>query len=308
MSYDNRILYDEPPSVYFQRELDVASNSGLKIIGEQSPAHYHWWCTHPEDDESTAALDFGHAFHMATLEPAKFAATYCVLPSDAPARPTQAMINAKKPSPESLARVDWWFRWTSDHAGMQCLSDKDMQQITGMATAMRNHVLQIPDSDGKLIRIQGGELFDLCQREVTLRWTDPRTGIRCKARTDLHCNELAFGGDLKSAIDASPDGFARAVHRYRYHQQHVHYTDGAQATGTAWTNFLFFACEKVKPYVPAVYYVPAIAEERGRFLRDKALDRLKRSLDTGTWPGYTDTITELVLPAFAYYDADDANA
>lgn len=297
-----RILYDEPEASYHRRHLDVASNSGLKILDEKSPAHYWHWCQYPEEDRNTAALDFGAAFHAAVLEPDAFARRYCVTPADAPARPTIRQVHAKKPSPATLEQIAWWQRWDADHTGLTMLAADDYDTIQGMAAKQRDQVLQVPDRGGKLIKIRGSELFDLCQKEVTLRWTDPRTGVECKARVDLACAELRFGGDLKSAVDASPDGFARAVHRYRYHQQDAHYMDGADACGAPWDTFLFFASEKTKPYEPGVYYVPPVARERGRVLRDRALATLKTCLDSGRWPGYTPTITELILPAYAYYD------
>lgn len=302
MNIENRLILDEPADSYFRRELDVASNSGLKLIDERSPAHYYHWVTHPEDDQERDAFDFGHGLHTAVLEPHLLDTQYCVLPPDAPSRPTIRQIKAARPSDSTLRQIDWWAEWDARHAGRTELTAKEYDAIRGMVASMRAQVLRIPDSSGGVVSIRGGELFDLCRKEVTLRWTDPRTGVKCKARADLDCPEFAFGADVKSTVCAHPDDFARAVTRYRYHQQHVHYCDGAQATGQPWQNFLFFACEKVAPYVPGVYYVPAIAEERGRALRDRALETLKRCLDSGTWPGYTDTLTELVLPAWAYYE------
>ena len=294
--------YNVPDAVYFRRELDVASNSGLKIIDEKSPAHYLHWCQNPDQDKASKVFDFGHGLHALVLEPDLFDTGFCVLPHDAPSRPTSRQVNAAKPAPATIAQIDWWAGWDADHVGMVELTGKQYDDARGMVESMRAHVLNIPDSTGQMVTIRSGELFDLCRKEVTLRWTDPRTGIQCKGRADLDCEEFGFMGDVKSTVDASPEGFARAVHTYRYHQQHVHYTDGAQATGTQRGNFLFFACEKTAPFVPAVYVVPAMAEERGRFLRDRALDKLKACLDSGAWPPYANGITELVLPAWAYFE------
>lgn len=299
----DRRIANEPDDVYFQRDLAVASNSGLKVLAERSPMAYHWYMTHPEDDESSTALDFGHGFHCATLEPEKFARTYCVLPNDAPRRPTQAQWNAKKPSPESQQAMDWWRVWMTDNQGRTVLSANDYDMIQGMAGSARANLLEIPNGKGKVIEIVGGELFDMCEKEVTYYWTDPRTGLQCKSRVDLDCAELEFGGDLKSTIDASPEGFARGITRYRYHQQHAHYCDGRSiVTGKPWKNFLFFACEKAKPHVPGVYQVNAMAEERGFELRNRALDTLKVCIETGKWPPYSNKIVELALPAYAFFD------
>jgi exodeoxyribonuclease VIII len=293
-----QILFDVPAEVYHRRELDVASNSGLTIIDDRSPMHYYHWITHPDDDEDTPALSFGSMFHVATLEPDRFTRTYCVLPPDAPSRPTSRQINAKKPSPETLQQIDWWQAWHDNHAGQQTVGAAEYDEALRMADQLRRHRLEFPGG----VIITGAELFDLCRKEVTIRWTDERTGVKCKARLDLLCDEFNFGADLKSTQDASQRAFARSVATYRYHQQHVHYTDGAQAAGMPLANFLFIVGERGKVNAPAVYTIPSEAEEHGRKLRDRGLDTLKRCLDSGRWPSYTSTIEELILPTWAYYE------
>ena len=297
-----RLILDEPESVYFRRELDVASNSGLKLIDERSPAHYLHWCQHPELDEEKTTFDFGHGLHGLVLEPHLFDTLFCILPEDAPSRPTSRQIKAAKPAPATIAQIDWWAQWDAEHQGMTMLTAKQYDDARGMVASLRGHVLNLPDSSGKVVTIRTGELLDLCQKEVTLRWTDRRTGIKCKGRADLDCPDFAFMGDVKSTENGSPDAFARSITTYRYHQQHVHYMDGAATIGEERKYLLFFAIEKKAPYVPGVYYVPAMAEERGQELRNRALDKLRRCLDTGTWPPYSNEITESVLPAWAYYD------
>lgn len=309
MSFENRRVTGEPESIYFQKDLDVATNSGLKVIDMRSPMAYHYYMTNQDEEETTAAKEFGRAFHTSVLEPHKFFSTYCVLPEDAPRRPTQAQWNAAKPSPASQASMDWWRRWMGENVGKLILSAKDYDMAIGMGKSVREQVLEIPDGAGKLITILGGELVDLCEKEVTYYWTDPRTGIQCKSRVDLDCAEFNFGGDLKSCENAEPEAFGRTITNYRYHQQHAHYCDGRkQVTGTPWKNFLFFACEKRKPHVPLVAQVNSVAEERGFFLRDRALDKLAASLATQRWSPYSKRIVELALPAYAMFDGPNDNA
>lgn len=302
MSAVPQVTHGEPAEQYHRRELDVASNSGLTIIDDQSPMHYKHWIDHPEDDEDTPALRFGHAFHTATLEPHAFDRLYCVLPADAPSRPTIRQINAKKPSPETILQINWWEQWQADHRGMLELTASQYDEVQRMGAQMRAHVIELPTGEGRTTRILGAELFDLCRKEVTIRWVDERTGLKCKLRADLDCDEFEFGGDLKSSQNAHPRAFARSVSEYRYHQQHAHYTSGKQATGRPWKNFLFFVVEKGKVNAPGVYHIPVEAERRGHELRDRAMDTLKRCLDSGTWPTYTNRIHELTLPTWAYYD------
>lgn len=298
-----RVIYDEPAEVYYERRLDVANNSGLKIIDERSPAHYRYWVENPDDDKDGEYFDFGKLFHCAALEPDMVDARFGFTPNDAP-RDLRHLRNAKAPSKSTLESIAWWDDWEASNAGRIMVPVSSMDTARRMGDSLRSHVLRIPTERGA-ITIRGDELLAMCRREVTYRWTDPRTGVACKSRADLECGELAFGADLKSAIDASPEAFARAVARHRYHQQHVHYCDGAQAAGTPWRDFLFPVVEKNPPYVAAVYIIPAMAEERGRALRDRAMDTLARCLRDDHWPGYTNTITELNLPAWAYYDERD---
>ncbi|GAB1407698.1 hypothetical protein MASR1M8_16170 [Thermomonas brevis] len=285
-----RVIRGESAEVYHQRDKAVASASGLKQM-LRSPAHFRHWAEHPDDDKSSAALDFGRALHCAVLEPDVFAQTYMVLPHDAPQRPTAAMLGAKKRSPESEARVAWWAAWDADNAGRIMLSANDYDRVQGMAESARQH----PVARGLLA---GGE------REMTFRWTDEETGIVCKSRADLYAAG-EFLMDLKSCRDASPDGFARAVTSYMYDLQQAHYLDGIRTCGDSIRWFVFLAIESEAPYVAQPHILDVRAEERGWKLRQRAITRQAECLRNNTWPGYSDGLNELSLPAYAYFGEEE---
>lgn len=291
-----RVILDESPEIYYRRELAMANYSGLKIIQRKSPAHFKHYIEQPEAEVETAAKRFGKALHCAILEPDVFVRTYCILPADAPDRPTAAMLNAIKRSGNSQARIDWWADWSAEHGHKQVLTATDYDRVQGMAESVRRH----PMASAMLA---GGK------REVTLRWSETVTledgteiEVPCKARIDLWDEELAFFADPKSCQDASPRGFANAVASYGYHMQHAHYGEGAKACGIDLNAFLFLAIESEAPYVCAAYPIDPAAEERGYQLRDAAMHTLARCLHYGTWPGYSDTLTPLSLPGWAFYD------
>lgn len=279
------VFADEPAEVYHRRRLDEASASGLKQI-LRSPAHFVEWAK-GESDKDSPALRFGKAFHCAVLEPDVFERTYVVLPADAPQRPTAAMLKAKQPSPESIARVTWWSDWRAMNAGRVELSAEDFDRARRMADAVRAH----PVAAGLIV---GGD------REVTMRWQDEETGIWCKSRPDLRAAG-EFVMDLKSCRDASHEGFARAVAGYHYDLQAMHYLDGERvlSNGVRW--FVFLACESEAPYVCQPYLLDAAAEQRGAALRRRALAKQAECLRTGRWPGYSDQLDTLTLPAWAHY-------
>lgn len=297
----NVILHNVPEAVYYTRQLAVASNSGLKILDERSPRHYQHWCENPDnDDDATAGLIFGKAFHCATLEPDKFATVYSVLPAEAP-RDLRRYRNAKKPNADTLAAIDWWDNWEAANVGRIMLSAASYDQAAYMGESLRAYRMEFPGN----VDLTGGELFDSCEKEVTLFWTDEETGIRCKARADLHNREFRLSGELKSVMDGSREAFARAIVRYRYHVQNAHYGDGYKTCGEPITSFPFFCVEKTAPYVVASWHVDAMAEERGYAIRRRSLLKLKRCLEEDRWPGHTTTLETLSLPAYAFYSAED---
>jgi hypothetical protein len=293
---------DIPADVYYTRQLDVASNSGLTILDERSPAHYRYWVEHPEADRQTDALVFGNAFDCATLEPALFGDRYAVLPGDAP-RDLRYLRNAGKKSDTTKAAIDWWDAFDAANSGRTFLTRDDYDRALAMGRSLRAYEMAFT-VDGRDIHVTAGELFDACMKQVTIYWTDEETGVRCKARLDLLEPDIAFAGDLKSARDASRAGFSRAINAHRYHVQAAGYVDGCRASGYPLKSFAFFPVEKDAPYVPASWHVDAPAEQRGWDIRQRSLRKLATCLRTGRWPGHTTTVEAIGIPAFGFYDAD----
>lgn len=285
------ITYDEPAADYHRRALDVASASGLKLIAGQSLAHFHHWATTEDPEELRPVLEFGKAFHCATLEPDVFGATYSVVPRGAPQRPTEAMLNAKAPSPSSLERQAWWAQWDADNVGRRLLSGADYDRVQRMADSVRAH----PVAAGLLV---GG------QREATFRWRDEATGLACKSRADLYLpGEYVM--DLKSCRDASAEGFARAVASLKYDLQQAHYLDGVRACGDTVRWFVFLAVESTAPFVCQPYTLNAMGEERGWKLRSAAIAKQAEAVRNGKWAGYSDRLLEINMPTWAYYNIDE---
>lgn len=280
------IVTNEPAGTYYRRRLDEASASGLKQM-LRSPAHFKHWCETPEDDMDSDALTFGKAFHCATLEPDVFVRTYAVVESGAPRYPTAAQWNAKKRNADSQAAVDYWSEWNANNAHRTRMTRSDYDRARRMADSVRAH----PVAAGLLI---GGD------REVTFRWQDEETGIDCKSRADLYASG-EFLMDLKTCRDASHEGFAKAVAGYHYDLQAMHYLDGIRSNGDGIKWFVFLACESEAPYVCQPYLLDAQAEGRGEALRRRAMAKQRECLDANRWPGYSDQLAQLTLPAYAYY-------
>lgn len=274
------------PADYYPRHLNEASASGLKQM-LRSPAHFREWVTNPDADKTSPALEFGKVLHCAVLEPEVFAREYIVEPKDAPAYPQARSWASAKSAPDVERAKDFWRTWEADHKGMTRVSVADYDKVRRMADSAMSH----PVARGLLV---GG------QREITFSWSDEATGIDCKARADLYLPG-EFLMDLKSCRDASPEGFARAVASYCYDVQQANYLAGIRANGDSIRWMVFLAIESEAPYVCQPYILDVRAEERGWNLRQRALTKQAECLRTGRWPGYSEALNELALPAYAYY-------
>lgn len=82
--------------------------------------------------DPSAAMILGTLVHKAVLEPTDWANYYAV-PVDAPSRPSDRLRNAKKPSPETLAAVEYWVALESKHGDRLVASDthKTTEDIAG---------------------------------------------------------------------------------------------------------------------------------------------------------------------------------
>lgn len=271
MALDGHIATNVLASDYHKRELGVVSKSALDQIA-RSPAHYKAWADGLEKRE-TRALAFGRAFHMAVLEPDVFASTYVVVPDFGDCRFKE----------NKTARNEW----LAENAGRLAIEAEDMERARGMAASLRAH-----PAAGAILRDGISE--------VTLRWADPITGLACKSRADYWVREKKLCADLKTAEDASPEEFAKAVVRRRYDVQDALYRAGFAACGEPIDHFALVACEKEPPYAVGVYLLDTDAVARGYSLARRDIDTLQECLETDCWPSYTSGVSTLSLPAWAY--------
>lgn len=242
----------------------AASNSLLSQIS-RSPLHARAYLDGHR--EETDALSFGTALHVARLEPGRYATEYGIFDGDA---------RTKEGKANRQAIID---------AGKQVIYQKDHDLIVDMMT-----VLQASDTSQY---IAGGLI------ESSVFWTDPATGMECKCRPDSWLQSDGIVVDLKSADDASPDGFARACAKYRYHVQAAHYMDGTKAT-----RFIFIAQEKKPPYAVGVYELSPESLELGRQMRDQDLQTYASCMRSGVWPGYPSGVSVITLPSWSFHKTE----
>ena len=290
-------LHPNMPSEQYHR-IAAMSAGGLKRM-RQSPAHFYGKQLDPNrpqgDTEPTPAMKAGTLFHVALFEPEALASRYAVLPDDAPPRPTERQRAAKKPSPDTLAAIDWWTRFESTRPNVEIIAADALAK----ARAQARNVRASPDiaalmSDG--------------MAEASAFWIDEQTGELCKCRPDW-CSPTGDGVvliDGKSCQDASPDGFARTAWNMGYLHTAAWYIDGYQAaTGQRVHGFVFAAVESSWPHAAAAYMLGDDVLEAARRENRRLLDLYAECRRTGVWPGYANAVSLISLPRWARFGAQD---
>ena len=144
------------------------------------------------------------------------------------------------------------------------------------------------------------------ETEVTATWN--HEGTDCKARLDGYIAPRGKAKpiilDLKTAMDASPDGFSRAVAKFNYHFQQAFYVDAVKAIKKRHAQFIFIAVEKEPPYAVGVYTLGGDAEEVGRKMYKDVLTRWRDVVQSNHAAGYGDSIQEIELPNWAVPEPD----
>jgi exodeoxyribonuclease VIII len=274
--------------------IEAASHTRLSAL-RRSPRHLLAMIESPP--APTLAHTIGAAFHTLTLEPDRFHAQYVV--ADQCAATTKAGIRCSNAG--SVRRNGEWFCRMRGH-DPEPGTEPDPATVLDMDSwaavfAMRDAVMAHP--------LVGGIIERAEDRELSVLWTDARTGQDCKARWDAPDADACVILDLKSCEDASPAAFRRSLGRYGYYRQHALYMSGAaEVAPGAFSDFLFAAVEKTEPHCVAVYRLPESAVELGDQEIRRLLARYRECATADAFPGYSDEVIDLDVPQWAYWELD----
>ncbi len=147
--------------------------------------------------------------------------------------------------------------------------------------------------------------------EQSLFWQE--NGIWWRARPDW-LRVLADGRlavvDYKTCICADLNALSKTTHDLGYHQQGALYLKGVRAlirrisellgvdVSTQPPAFLFAFQEKMPPYLVRIVELDVIALKIGDDLNEEAARVFRECSKSGRWPGYSDEVDLLPLPAW----------
>jgi len=257
---------EELPNEQYHGGLGVSSSNVKEILA--SPLHMVSRMLLPQ--EPSPAMEFGTALHRAVLEPKKFETAYAVPPK------------VDRRTKEGKAA---WEEWVS--RGYVPISQEDMDTLFWMRDSVMGHP-------------KIGPLLQKAEGEISCFSRDQETGLLLKCRFDALVKDLGIALDLKTTQDATPEEFARSIEKFKYYVQDPFYRNvGGDALGTKIRGFLFVAMEKKAPYQVQAYLLSEEDLALGEIQIRKGLDLLKKCLDSGEFPGYSNEIQEIAMPGWA---------
>ena len=249
----------------YHADTSTLSSTGAKRLLD-CPAHFRWEQDHPRP--YAPAFELGHAVHTLTLGTG---AGLHVVQADSWRTKT-----ARTERDDALA------------AGLTPLLEAEYEQVQAMHETLATHPI-------------AGPLFDRTDRvcEASLYWSDPVTGVACRARPDWWSQDHTLVVDLKTTSrSASPGEFGRLASQYGYHLQAAWYLEAVRAVTGVNASFVHVVQETTPPYLVSVVQLDTEALQVGAEQADRARRLYAACQATGRWPGYPPAVHPAHLPGW----------
>lgn len=131
------------------------------------------------------------------------------------------------------------------------------------------------------------QVIDYGESELSIVVFDEEFNTWVKCRFD-YLSYDNFAADVKTAVEVSPQGFAKAVRNYRYDIQQAFYTRVARIAGIVLEGFLFVGIGTNHPKEVAVYDIDTPSIQRGENDMINAFVKLQTAIINNDFPGYAD--------------------
>jgi hypothetical protein len=238
-----------------------------------SPLAYRYACDNPMRDRT--ALMKGRAVHTLTLEPDRFAAEYAVY------------TGSRRAGGE-------WLEFAKANANKTILKRDEYDLCMQMAEAVRANWVAAELINGGII-------------ERPICWTDPTTGLLCKAKPDIVTDDAVI--DLKTTTNIDGRVFGALAARMGYHQQLAHYDEGVRAIYRGKRRRrIIIAVETKPPHDVGVFEIGPDDCYAADCDVAELLTKVKACFDAKRWPGRYGDIQALQIPAWATATDDDVES
>ena len=268
------LYFDVPDSTY--HKWDLCSSTRLRLMEEKTPLHVNHAVNFPEAWDSPAK-QLGRAVHCLVLEPKRW-----------PTRFAQA--------PECDRRTkegkQLWADFCTLNEGREIVKAETGQIAQEMAMSVEAH----KDAAALLRKADVREVS-----LVTDLWSVP-----FKARLDAYGEDIVV--DLKTTRSASPEEFERSIMNYGYGLQAAAYLRAADRCGLKVKHFCFICVESEAPHAVAVYRLKNDVIDLFDARLAPLVERYGQCVKSRKWPGYSDTVTEIGVPAWYQRQLENGEA
>lgn len=250
----------------YHSDKTAISSTGL-IAAHRSPLHYLSYLK--DARKETLSMRIGGLLHYAALESEQYLRCARVMPN------IDRRTKAGKDEYEAFSAS------MSAHE-IQVTKEED-EKIKRMLEVLLTHPWI-------------SEVMKRSKKEVSGFFRDPVTSIKGRIRPDLLLNDDGIIADIKTTQDASRDGFAKSIARWRYDLQAAFYLLGAEEIdGRPYKEFYWIAIEKEPPFAVAVYRASIDVLNNGCIAYRKALENLEKAMRGEIYMGYEPTVQDVGL-------------
>jgi exodeoxyribonuclease VIII len=249
-------------NVEYHADISHVGSSMLSEFRNNGPAWYHavYVAQTLPRPKPTPQMVLGSATHTLVLEPSRWDAEYVVAPDG---------VSRRQKKWETLVEM-------AEAEGRTPLLAEEAAAARAMADSLlRNEYLQV------LLEASG-------TTERSIRWTDDRSGIKCKCRPDRLIDDFGLSCawllEIKSSVSPGAD-FGKACANFGYDRQMAHYLEGAHMVTDRPLSPYMFVVRNTQPYDvwPENNFSRVEFIEPGFRSRRYWLSRLAECIKTDEW-------------------------
>lgn len=235
--------------------IDSISSSGVKMLVNKTPAHFHQHYAQGMQAPVSRPLVFGSAFHALVLEGE---AVCRHLYGVAPAHPGTAKYTAWLANEERL------------EGGLK-QEDWDEMFLMQKGLLANKEIRELLDAPGIV--------------EQRFDWTDSEYEVQCKIKPDFLATDGSVMLDVKTIADATNYGIHSSVRRFDYDLSAAMYLRGIEACEGMTPRWGWVFIEKGSR-LPRLVWASDETIETGNAKLERGLSTYSACMKSGYWPGY----------------------
>jgi len=271
-----QIKKDIPLKVYHE-ENEHYSATGLKHA-LRSLKEMRYYLDGELKEKRGKFLDFGNAFETKLLEPDEFKNNVAVFPAEKikfdirEIRPELKVVGNSK---EFKSAKESFYAENAEKYIIEDYSTEGLSTLEDMEKSCRENPII-------------SKLLSQVEKQVSIFWTDEKTGVKLKTRPDVSRSEKNVIVDVKTTRDASPRMFSKQINDLNYWLQACLQIEGCLKSGymEKIDGYFWLAVEKEAPFNAVIYEFDKDDIERKMIKVLMLLDRIAESEKSGVWPGY----------------------